>query len=386
VKDFITENTMAFAFENKIQHWRGRLQSGPAGKFVRWWLGELRQLMPPQWQEKLQHALRRVTLGIENGDIHLSVEENHNIQALEIYSTDQEVPLQRQQISDLLVEQELLEVPRFYLLDSAKVLRKELLLPEATEANLAQVLTFEMDRQTPFSAADVYFGWRVLAHNRDTHQIKIEIFVTQRKGVDDACNLLAGRGLAPGGVDIVENGRTLGLNLLPPDKRVRVVNRRVRLNYALAGMVAILLIAVMAQSLLLRSHQVGELEEAIALVRDEARLVQRIKDQIRDTSEAAGFLTQRRRTAPLAVEILADVTAILPDDTHLDRLVFGQSTVQLQGKSQNAQQLIERVNDSDLLQDAAFRGSTRLDARSGLEVFEVNATVTGRNVNQEGES
>jgi hypothetical protein len=28
-----------------------------------------------------------------------------------------------------------------------------------------------------------------------------------------------------------------------------------------------------------------------------------------------------------------------------------------------------------LLDDASFRGSTRLDARSGLEIFEVNAEV-----------
>ena len=65
----------------------------------------------------------------------------------------------------------------------------------------------------------------------------------------------------------------------------------------------------------------------------------------------------------------------MPDDTHLDRLVFGQASVQLQGKSQNAQQLIELVNESKLLTNASFRGSTRLDARSGLEIFEVNAAV-----------
>ena len=47
----------------------------------------------------------------------------------------------------------------------------------------------------------------------------------------------------------------------------------------------------------------------------------------------------------------------------------------MQGKSRNAQQLIERVNESQLLSAASFRGSTRLDARSGLEIFELNATV-----------
>ncbi len=60
----------------------------------------------------------------------------------------------------------------------------------------------------------------------------------------------------------------------------------------------------------------------------------------------------------------------------LDRLVIGRNNVQMQGKSRNAQQLIERVNESPHLSAAAFRGSTRLDARSGLEIFEINAQVT----------
>jgi general secretion pathway protein L len=138
----------------------------------------------------------------------------------------------------------------------------------------------------------------------------------------------------------------------------------------------VLLALVMAQSLYLRAHQVSELEAAIAEVQDEAREVAQIRKQIEDASEAAGFLASRRAGAPLAIEVLADVTRILPDDTFLDRLVIGADAVQMQGKSRNAQQLIEKVNESPLLDAAAFRGSTRLDARSGLEIFEVNASVT----------
>ena len=105
--------------------------------------------------------------------------------------------------------------------------------------------------------------------------------------------------------------------------------------------------------------------------------MQRIKEQIKDTSEAAGFLTVRRAESPLAIELLADITRLLPEDTYLDRLVINRATVQMQGKSQNAQRLIEMVNQSELLDDAAFRGSTRLDARTGLEIFEINANISG---------
>ena len=64
------------------------------------------------------------------------------------------------------------------------------------------------------------------------------------------------------------------------------------------------------------------------------------------------------------------------NSTYLDRLVINPSSIQLQGKSANAQQLIEKVNESPYLDAAAFRGSTRLDVRSGLEIFEINAQVS----------
>ena len=376
-KGSITEYTMANAFEIKLKDWRSRVQTGPAGKFFHWWFGELRQALPSSWQQKLQHALRRITLRLDGESLLVGVDENRSLQPLETFSISQGVPLQQQQIADLLTEHDLLEAPRFLLLEEQAVLRKEILLPAAAESNLFQVLTFEMDRQTPFRAQEVYFDWKIRERSSDSGQIKLEIFVLPRRHVDTVLHALQQRKLAPAGIDILDDGKTLGLNLLPAEQRVREVNRKARMNFALAGVAILILALVMTQSLYLRAHQVSELEAAIAEVQDEARRVQRIKEQIGDSSEAATFLTVRRDSSPLAIEILADVTKILPDDTYLDRLVIGQADVQMQGKSQNAQQLIERVNESDLLDGASFRGSTRLDARSGLEIFEVNASITG---------
>ena len=162
MKDSITEYTMANAFENKLKDWRNQLQSGPVGKFFHWWFDELRQSLPQSWQQKLQHALRRVTLHIHQDSLQLGVDENRSLQQLESFSMTQGVALQQQQINDLLIEQDLAESPRYLLLDSEAVLSKEMLLPAAAEANLSQVLTFEMDRQTPFRAKDIYFDWKIL--------------------------------------------------------------------------------------------------------------------------------------------------------------------------------------------------------------------------------
>jgi len=374
VKDTI--NNMANTFQDKLQQLWAQVRTGPAGKFFHWWFDELRQSLPAPWQQKLQHALRRVTFVLAGDSLIVGMDENARQQSLDSFAVDQDVSLQQQQLSRLLVRHDLSESPRFLLLERDTILSKEMTLPMATESRLPQVLTFEMDRQTPFKASDVYFGWKIRDRNGETGQITLEIYVVPRKQVDKAIHYLSSRGLSLMGVDVLEDGKTMGLNLLPAGQRVREVNRKMRMNFVLAGAAVVLLALLMTQSLYLRSHQVVELETAIAEVRGEARLVQRIKEQIRDTSEAAGFLTVRRDESPLAIELLADITRLLPQDTYLDRLVINQSGVQMQGKSQNAQRLIERVNQSELLDDAAFRGSTRLDARTGLEIFEINAKIS----------
>jgi general secretion pathway protein L len=377
---------MALALDNKLQEWRARVQSSPISAYWRWWLGELKAVMPDSWRERLQHAMRRVTIEVGDGDIVIGIEENKRVERHDTFSLSQDVDLQKQQLRDLLARKELLEVPRVMMLDGASVLRKEVRLPLAAESNLRQVLGFEMDRQTPFRADDVYFDWSILGHDKEAGQVRIDLVVVPRAGIDSNCKLLASRGIGVGCVDILHEDRPLGLNLLPPDRRVKVINRKSRLNQGLAVGAVVMLAVVMVLSLYLRAHQVNELEQAIEEVREEALRVQRIRDQINDTMESAGFLAERRRSTPMAVDVLADVTRTMPDDTYLDRLVIGQNTVQMQGKSQNAQQLIERVNESPMMDAAAFRGSTRLDPRSGMEVFEINASVgSGENaVEEEG--
>jgi general secretion pathway protein L len=368
---------MRNAIQAQFQTLWARLKASQVAAFFRWWFSELKQAMPQSWQARLQHALRRVVLVIDEEGLRVGSDENRHVEFLERFSLSQEAALQKQQVDELLADKDLTESARFLLLDSERVLRKRVRLPLAAEANLAQVLGFEMDRQTPFSANDVYYDFRIASRDAEAAQLEVELFVVTRGVLDDAVNAVSGRGLTLSGVDVLQAAETMGLNLLPPERRIKPVNSRVRMNTALGVAAVVLLALVMWQSLALREHQVAELEEAIASVQGEARAVMKIREQIEDTSEAAGFLATRRAERPLSIALISDVTDILPDDTYLDRLAIGKESIQLQGKSSNAQQLIELVNGSELLDDAAFRGSTRLDTRTGLEIFEVNAQLAG---------
>jgi general secretion pathway protein L len=371
---------MATALENQLQNFRIRFHNSQLGRFVQWWIAELHEMLPAAWRARMQHARRRVITRISNSDLAVAVHESGAIQELDVYSLEQNVRVQRQQVRDLLQDRELLEVARDLVLPEERVLRKEIVLPIAAEANLRQALSFEMDRQTPFNSSEVYFDYQVLSRDKESGQLRIRLLVTQKEPLNRDIALLTPRGMAPTGVDVEIEGRPAGLNLLPPEMRFAMVNRRARTNLLLAGAAIVLLALVMAQSLWLRQHQIGEVQAAIDQVREEALRVQQIRDQIKDTSEAAGFMLGQRAEVLPTVRIMAEVTRVLPDDTFLDRLLIGDRTIQVQGKSENAQQLIELINQSPYFSDASFRGPTRLDTRTQKEIFDLTASAR-----QEGE-
>ncbi|MGA9572672.1 MAG: PilN domain-containing protein [Lysobacterales bacterium] len=332
--------------------------------------------MPSQLRERMQYARRKLLIQMSGEEILFSVENAQSIQSLDTVSTDQDLQLQQQRIRDILQRHELVEVGRDLLLPEDVVLHTKVTMPVAAEANLRQALAYEMDRHTPFRADEVFYGWRELKRDREAGQIHFELYVTPREAVEAKIDSLKRLGLAPTGVDVAVADGPLGLNLLPEAMRFHVVNQQARLNFVIGAVAVFLLIVVMAQSLWLREHQVKVINEAIDDVRAEAQAVQQIRKQIDDASEAAGFLQVRKTENGYKVELLAELTRILPDDTYLDRLSMHEGTVQMQGKSGNAQSLIELINASPYFENASFRGPTRLDNRSGKEIFDLNADTT----------
>ncbi len=332
--------------------------------------------MPAQFRARMQYARRRLLVQAGNGEIALSVVDAGKIQSLDIFSTEQDPQLQQQRLRELLQQHELTEVSRDLLISEADVLRTEICMPLAAEANLRQALAYEMDRHTPFQAEEVFYCWNILSRDREAGQLHFELFVTPRQPLQAQLEILKRLSLDPSGIDVEGPDGLLGINLLPHAMRHRVVNQQSRLNWLMAAATVILLIFVMSQSLWLREHQIQNVETAIEEVRAEAMAVQQIRKQIDDASEAAGFLQGRKIQNGYKVELIAELTRILPQDTYLDRLSVHAETSQMQGKSDNAQALIELINNSPYFENASFRGPTRLDNRSGKEIFDLSADNT----------
>ncbi|RBG36825.1 general secretion pathway protein GspL, partial [Xanthomonas oryzae pv. oryzae] len=111
----------------------------------------------------------------------------------------------------------------------------------AAAARLQDVARFEIDRQTPFTADQVYFDARVL-DVREDGQFDAELVVVPRRMIDGPAGVPDAWNSALSGIDVTDaKGLPLGVNLLPPARRLRRSDPMQRWNLLLAASALVLL-------------------------------------------------------------------------------------------------------------------------------------------------
>jgi general secretion pathway protein L len=258
-------------------------------------------------------------------------------------------------------------------ISAAHALTRVLTLPLAAEKNLRQVVGFELDRLTPFSANQVYYDVTVLERQPQQRRLRVELTVLPRAAADPALTPLRQRGLLPDVLDLV--GSRPGLNLLPPEQRPRRNGWSRRLS-AVAMLISLLLVAVAIVLPIWRQHQqVREVLSQIAQIRQAANEALALRDQLDQVMAAAQLLAQKKQAVPSMLELLQELTAILPDDTWVERLQINGDNAQLIGQSAKASALIGIIEASKLFHSAGFQSPVNTDPRSGKERFVLGAKI-----------
>ena len=192
--------------------------------FLAWWGAGLAAWLPAGWRQALAASSDRLLLQLQGEELHLRRQGGNGLQDI----ANLPVPPSRGEGMDPLegvLAQRAAELPRWLLLPAASGLRRSLLLPAAARERLREVLAFEIERQTPFAAGDVFHDGRVLGL-RDDGQLQAELVVAPRARADAAIAQLGTLSAWLAGIDLADaEGRPLGVNLLPVAQRHRPLAR-----------------------------------------------------------------------------------------------------------------------------------------------------------------
>jgi general secretion pathway protein L len=264
------------------------------------------------------------------------------------------------------------------LMPSDKVLTRPLTLPLAAEENLREVLAFEMDQHTPFVAADVYYDYLVTGRDTARQELSIDLVFSPRKDVDTILQALQGFRLAP---DVVtsrsKDGNNLrSINLLPEDRRRNRTVTVHRLNLALAALCAVLLLTAISLPILQKNRALAELEAEIQAAASVAREGTEMRRNLEKMADASRFLVDKKQSELLAVQVIDEISRILPDHTWVNRLNVSQSQIQLQGQSTASSSLIAIVEESPMFENARFGSPVVQVAGTESDRFFLTADIT----------
>lgn len=349
-----------------------RYAESPLPRFLQWWGGELRALLPARWRDTLAVEAAQVLLEVEADGVQVATRAG-----------GVETPLERLSLSDRGALPTLLATSlgdaraglrRVLVLPRAQVLRRTLSLPAAALENLRAVVGFELDRQTPFKPDQVYYDCRVQRRAAGAKLVEVELVLVPRAALNRQLDALGPLAATLDAADTRDaDGAPLGVNFLPAERRRRRAHSRVWLNLALAAAALLLLWLAAWQSLENRRQAVAELETLVDERRAEARQVNQLREALADAAEGANFLAVQRERQPLMLVLLAELTTLLPDDTYLERFSFDDGQLNLTGQSSQAAQLIGSLQASGELRNPALAGSIQPDARTGKDRFTITA-------------
>lgn len=366
-----------------LQPWVERIRRGwrasPLPGFLGWWGGELRALLPPRWRGwfgngadwyLLQHAEGRWTLRRSGHAAVLASWEDDPLLAAD------GVRVAPVALDDALARVDREDLRLALLLPPALALRRTLTLPLAARDNLLQVAGFEMDRQTPFQPAQVYYAVRETATPAPSGRFSAELVVATRDTLDPLLARLRAQGIEVDAVDLMLGDGRLGANLLPPPQVPRRAHPRRRLNLILAAACVLLALLVLGEWLHNRQLALTQMQAEVAAMRGEAQQVAALRQQLQDNAGAAGFLARRKHDTVAMLGLLQEVTERLPDSTWLERFsVDNTGQVGFQGQSPQAAKLLDVLKDSKLITNASFQGSIQPDPTTGKERFYLTARV-----------
>lgn len=348
--------------------WRGSALPG----FLRWWGGELATFVPVRWRNAFAGGERWYVIerGTDGWVLRRAGEAFPMADAADAESAEHRAAT----LARALAEADPADRRVALVLPSAQVLRRRLVLPIAARDNLRQVVGYDLDRQTPFRAEDIHFGVRELGEGGSEGRFVAELAATPRDTLDPLLDELVALGVHPDRVDVDDGHGLAGINLLPPARVPRRVDRRRRLNAALVAVIVLLVFASMATWLHNRGAALQAMRDDVEAMRGDAQRVKALRQRLTDSAGASGFLTRKKMDAPAVLPVLEDLTRRLPDDTWLERFTLNSNgQIGFQGQSPQAAKLIDALKGTPTIGDPSFQGTIQTDPTSGKERFYMQA-------------
>jgi general secretion pathway protein L len=261
-------------------------------------------------------------------------------------------------------EQVLLRLP------ASAVLERSVILPLAAERDPERVLGYEMERLTPFSPDEVFWGFAVEERDRDRARLILRLTVVPRSAVASLIDLLAGLGGRP---NLLEAQTAGGMRSIKVSHDGAAAARNFLSTRMLAYAAAALAVLVLISPYLRQSLELSDLQDRIDAMAPRVRQAEALRRQISGAGAGNDAVVAETRRLGDTLEALAAITEILPDDSYLTEFTMRERKMTLSGLSASAPKLISGLSADPRIRNPAFTAPVTKSETNHLDVFSIRA-------------
>ncbi len=246
--------------------------------------------------------------------------------------------------------------------------------PCVVKENLSDVITYELDRLTPLSPERAFYDFRILTE--DENRIRVLIAAMKVETLQPYLDALADKGVTLERVGIAvpgldpegKGGIVEEMNLLE-----KGIHRRPKTPLALTLLLVSLLIAAgllrMVSPLEIEEKKAAIIDREIAVRKEAVRKVEAMKKELAGLEQEIAAINAFRTARPLTLDLLKEMTRVLPDNAWLSRVRFTESTVEIEGYAASATDTLPKLEASRYFKKVEFASPTTRDVRLNADRF-----------------
>ena len=328
-------------------------------------------MLPSSKPTSGKNAQRGLIIRVNNKDSSLLWDDRNRKENIGKFSVDLALEKYNQAIAQdkkLAVDACSIQLP------NKKILRRIITLPASTEENLENVVSYEMDRYTPFSKEDVYFDIKVQDRNTEDQKITVALSVIKKSIVEEIINFAAAAGLSIqttfAELD-ANNGQVEHFAFIRDQQQ----SSGSKTSSKTSKFLIILAVALAIVALILpiaKNYWIAEQYNAeLSLMQEDVNQVRRLQSQYKAIKKDVDFINAQTSHSTNTLDLLNELSKIIPDDTFLSRLVLEQGVVRIRGNSDAASKLISIIDSSEQFADVRFVAPVTQNSKTGKESFTV---------------
>lgn len=260
--------------------------------------------------------------------------------------------------------------------------------PLVAKENLSDVVAYELDRLTPLSPERAFYDFRVLGE--DENRIRIMLTAMNAETLQPYLEALRGKGIV---VTRVVPGPDLRSVVPPvfqgsesaPDGEVNLLCKGkhkspktpMALTIALLSVLVGLSLFWLVSPLWIVEKRIEIIDREIAVRRDEVKKIETLKKDLEGMEKEIAIIETFKTSKPVMINLLKEMTRVLPTNTWLSRIRFTESTVEIEGYAASATEILPKLEVSGHFKKVEFASPTSRDVRLNADRFSIKMEIEG---------